>query len=40
MFESIPILNRVILIDDAGSLASVGRLDYRVFFDLLSYMRL
>ncbi|XP_017783439.1 PREDICTED: aminopeptidase N-like isoform X1 [Nicrophorus vespilloides] len=37
-FESIPVLNRVQLIDDSSSLAWTGDLSYRIFFDLVKYL--
>lgn len=37
-FRQIPDLNRVLLIDSAGSLAANGRLQYDTFFDLTEYL--
>lgn len=37
-FERIPTMNRVLLIESAARLAWVGRLDYRIFFDMVKYV--
>lgn len=37
-YQHIPQLNRVLLIDNAANLAWVGRLDYKIFFDLLKHL--
>nr|XP_022919862.1 aminopeptidase N-like [Onthophagus taurus] len=37
-FTNIPILNRILLLDDSSNLAWVGRLNYKYFFELLSYL--
>lgn len=37
-FEKIPPLNRVHLIESAANLAWVGRLDYKIFFDMMKYL--
>lgn len=36
--KRIPPLNRVLLIDNAARLAWIGRLSYRIFFDMLKYL--
>nr|UXX33471.1 aminopeptidase N-like protein [Holotrichia oblita] len=37
-FKKIPILNRVLLIDNSAQLAWTGRLDYRIFFNVVGYL--
>lgn len=37
-FDSIPPLNRVLLIESAARLAWIGQLDYKIFFDLIKYV--
>lgn len=37
-YKDIPLLNRVLLIDDSANLAWVGSLNYTTHFDILEYL--
>lgn len=38
-YDKIPVMNRVQLIDDSASLAWVGDLNYKTYFDIINYLK-